>query len=87
MKPLFHIIVVIVTGTLLGTTITKLGGIWFSQNGNFNSIISTAIHTGLNPTTLDLGIIQFTIGLIFKFNIATLIGIFISGLIYRQLVK
>ena len=87
MKTLFHIIVVIVTGTLIGTTITKIGSIAFSQNGTFNSIMSNAINTGLNPTTVDLGVLQFTLGLVFKFNIATLLGIFISALIYKQLIK
>jgi len=87
MKTFFHIIVVVVCGTLLGTAITKMGSIWFSQGGSFNSIISTAINTGLSPTTVDLGVVQFTLGLVFKFNIATLIGIFVSAFAYKHLVK
>jgi len=87
MKTFFHIIVVVVCGNLLGTAIKKMGSIWFSQGGSFNSIISTAINTGLNPTTVDLGVVQFTLGLVFKFNIATLIGIFVSAFAYKHLVK
>lgn len=87
MKTVFHILVVIVTGTLFGTVVNKLGSIWFSPQGNVNSILSTAVNTGLNPTTVDLGVIQFTLGLLFKFNISTVIGIFIAAVIYKQIIK
>jgi len=86
MKTFLHIIVVIVTGSLLGTFFNKIVAIWFPQ-GNINNLINTSINTGLNPTTIDLNVIQFTLGLIFKFNIATIAGIFISALIYKQLIK
>ncbi|HOJ86054.1 MAG TPA: DUF4321 domain-containing protein [Elusimicrobiales bacterium] len=87
MKTVLHILVVIVTGTLFGSVVNKLGSIWFSQTGNVNSILSTAVNTGLNPTTVDLGVIQFTLGLIFKFNIATVLGIFLAAVIYKQIIK
>ncbi len=87
MKTILHILVVVVTGSLFGTVLTKLTSIWFSPQGNLNSILNTAINTGLNPTTVDIGVIQFTLGLIFKFNVATLIGIFFSAIIYKQMIK
>jgi len=87
MKTIFHILIVVVTGTLFGSVINKLGSIWFSQTGNVNSILATAVNTGLNPTTVDLGVIQFTLGLVFKFNIATVTGIFIAAVIYKQIIK
>jgi len=87
MKIIFHILIVVVTGTLFGSVINKLGSIWFSQTGNVNSILATAVNTGLNPTTVDLGVIQFTLGLVFKFNIATVTGIFIAAVIYKQIIK
>lgn len=87
MKTTLHILVVIVTGSLFGVVVNKIGSIWFSQTGNVNSILQTSVNTGLNPTTLDLGIIQFTLGLIFKFNIATVMGITLAAIIYKKIIK
>lgn len=87
MKTLIHTTVVIVVGTLLGTTINKIASIIWTQNSNAISILQNSINTGLNPTTIDLGVIQFTVGLIFKFNIATVLGIFITAIIYKQIIK
>jgi hypothetical protein len=86
MKTAVHITIVIVVGSLLGTFFNKIIAIWFPQ-GNINSLFNTSINTGLNPTTVDLSIIQFTIGLVFKFNMATVLGVFMAALIYKQLVK
>jgi len=86
MKTAVHITIVIVVGSLLGIFFNKIIAIWFPQ-GNINSLFNTSINTGLNPTTVDLSIIQFTIGLVFKFNIATVLGVFLAALIYKQLVK
>jgi hypothetical protein len=86
MKTAVHITIVIVVGSLLGIFFNKIIAIWFPQ-GNINSLFNTSINTGLNPTTVDLSIIQFTIGLVFKFNMATVLGVFLAALIYKQLVK
>lgn len=86
MKTLLHVLVVIVTGSLLGSFFNKIVAIWFPQ-GNINNLINTSINTGLNPTTIDLNVVQFTLGLIFKFNIATIAGIFIAAIIYKHIIK
>lgn len=87
MKTLIHTTVVIVVGTLLGTTISKTASIVWMPNSNALSILQNSINTGLNPTTIDLGVIHITLGLIFKFNIATVLGIFIAALVYKQIIK
>ncbi|MCX7641260.1 MAG: DUF4321 domain-containing protein [Elusimicrobiales bacterium] len=87
MKTFLHTIVVIVVGSLVGTTLTKIASIIWTPNSNILSILQNSINTGLNPTTIDLGVIQFTAGLIFKFNIATIIGIFLTAIIYKQIIK
>ncbi|MEF3280023.1 MAG: DUF4321 domain-containing protein [Elusimicrobiota bacterium] len=87
MKTTLHILIVIVTGSLFGMVVNKLGSIWFSPSGNVNSILQTSVNTGLNPTTIDLGIIQFTLGLLFKLNIATIMGIIVAAFIYKRLIK
>ncbi|HBB68023.1 MAG: hypothetical protein A2X28_07755 [Elusimicrobia bacterium GWA2_56_46] len=86
MKTVLNVIVVIVVGSLLGLFINKLGNFWFPAGG-INSLINTGINTGLNPTTIDLSLVEFTLGLVFKFNISSIVGIFLAALIYKQLIK
>ncbi|HAF95640.1 MAG: hypothetical protein A2X34_06210 [Elusimicrobia bacterium GWC2_51_8] len=86
MKNTLNVAVVIVIGSLLGTVISKLCNVWFPI-GQINTLINTGINTGLQPTTLDLNLIEFTVGLVFKFNIASIAGIFIAAVIYKQLIK
>ncbi len=87
MKAIIHTAVVIVVGTLLGSTIIKITSLLWAPTSNALSVLQNSINTGLNPTTIDLGVIQFTAGLIFKFNIATVMGIFITAIIYKQIIK
>ena len=86
MKNVLHVIVVVVVGSLLGLFIGKLLNMWFPA-GQVNALINTGINTGLNPTTVDLNLGEFTAGLVFKFNISSIIGIFLSAVVYKQLVK
>ncbi|MEI7481784.1 MAG: DUF4321 domain-containing protein [Elusimicrobiota bacterium] len=86
MKNILNVVVVIVVGSLLGLFINKLGNFWFPV-GNINSLLNTGLNTGLNPTTLDLNLVEFTVGLVFKFNISSIAGIFVSAIIYKQLIK
>lgn len=87
MKNTLHVVVVVVVGSLLGIFISKLLNMWFPVGHQLNALINTGINTGLNPTTVDLNLVEFTAGLVFKFNISSIIGIFISAVVYKQLVK
>ena len=86
MKNALHVVVVVVVGSLLGMFISKLLNIWFPA-GQINALLNTAINTGLHPTTVDLNLVEFTAGLVFKFNISSIAGIFLSALVYKQLIK
>jgi hypothetical protein len=86
MKNALHALIVVVTGSLLGTFVGKLAEIW-APGGRMVSLLGTGIDTGLAPATLDLTIIELTFGLIFKFNVAALLGIFIAAVVYKQLIK
>ena len=86
MKNVLHVVVVVVVGSLLGLFISKLLNMWFPA-GQVNALINTAINTGLHPTTVDLNLVEFTGGLVFKFNISSIVGIFLSAVVYKQLVK
>ncbi len=87
MKNALHVVVVVVVGSLLGMFISKLAGIWFPAGSQVAGLINTGINTGLNPTTVDLNLVEVTAGLVFKFNISSIIGIFLSAVVYKQLVK
>ncbi len=66
----------IVIGGLLGeltNSVTWLS--WLSYGKQFG--IST-------PFTLDLGVLQLTLGLMIKINIASIIGIILAIFIYRK---
>ncbi|OGR44321.1 MAG: hypothetical protein A2X35_02535 [Elusimicrobia bacterium GWA2_61_42] len=86
MKNALHVVVVVVVGSLLGLFISKVFNMWFPA-GQINALINTGINTGLHPTTVDLNLVEFTAGLVFKFNISSIIGIFLSAVVYKQLVK
>ncbi|MDP2867009.1 MAG: DUF4321 domain-containing protein [Elusimicrobiota bacterium] len=87
MKNALHVVVVVVTGSLLGAFLTKLTNIWFPVGSRVAELINTGINTGLNPTTVDLNLVEVTAGLVFKFNIVSIAGIFLAAVVYKQLVK
>jgi len=87
MKNALNVVVVVVVGSLLGLFIGKIFNIWFPVGSQVNALLNTGINTGLNPTTVDLNLVEVTAGLVFKFNISSIIGIFLSAVVYKQLVK
>jgi len=87
MKNALHVVVVVVVGSLLGLFISKVLNIYFPAGSQLAGLINTGINTGLNPTTVDLNLVEVTAGLVFKFNIASIAGIFLAAVVYKQLVK
>lgn len=67
----------VVVGGLLGT---------FASNVSFLSWLSYGEEFGLaNPIELDLSVIKLTFGLMFKINIASIIGIVLAIFIYKKI--
>ena len=67
----------IVVGGLLGELASKVDFLsWLSYGENFGL---------LNPIELDLDVIQFTFGIVFKINIASIIGIVLAVFIYKKI--
>ena len=66
----------LVIGGLLGDLAAKVDWLWWLSFGE---------EFGLqNPIILDLGVAKVTFGLMVKINIASIIGVIISLLIYRK---
>ena len=66
----------LVIGGLLGELAAKVDWLWWLAYGQ---------NFGLsNPISLDLNVITITFGLMFKINIASIIGMAIAIFIYRK---
>lgn len=67
----------IIIGGLLGELATKVSYLsWMGYGQNFGLT---------SPIQLDIGIIQLSFGILFKLNIASIIGVLIAIFIYRKL--
>ncbi|MBR3325597.1 MAG: DUF4321 domain-containing protein [Clostridia bacterium] len=66
----------IVIGGLLGEVSKSISWLsWLSYGQSFGFS---------DPFTLDLGVMQLTLGLMIKINVASIIGIIVSIFIYRK---
>lgn len=66
----------IVVGGLLGNLASKVDFLWWLSYGESFGFAE--------PISLDLNVIQLTFGLMFKVNIASIIGMILAILIYRK---
>ena len=66
----------LVVGGLLGDLAGKVYFLWWLSYGESFGLSS--------PIELDLSIVQISFGLMFKINIASIIGMIIAILIYRK---
>ena len=74
------LIIFVLCGLVIGGLIGELtsGISWLSWLGYGQQFgLST-------PITLDLGVVQLTLGLMFKINISSIVGIVIAVFIYRK---
>lgn len=66
----------LVVGGLLGELASKIDFLWWLGYGESFGLTS--------PLELDLNIIKITFGLVFKINIASIIGMALAIFIYRK---
>ncbi len=67
----------IVVGGLIGDLAAKSGGLWWLAYGQ---------EFGLkDPLTLDLSVVKFSISLLIKLNISSILGMIIAVFIYRKI--
>ncbi len=66
----------IVIGGLIGQLTSGISWLnWLGYGMDFGLV---------DPITLDLGVVQLTLGLLFKINVSSIIGIAIAIFIYRK---
>ena len=85
-KGLITGVVVIVVGALLGSFIGGFIGHVF-PGGVVYDLFSKEISAGLSPTTLDLRLVEVTFGCLFKFNVPSVLGIFLAAWLFRSFSK
>ena len=66
----------LVVGGLLGELASKIDFLWWLGYGESFGLTS--------PLELDLNIIKVTFGLVFKINIASIVGMIIAVFIYKK---
>ncbi|MBI3012258.1 MAG: DUF4321 domain-containing protein [Elusimicrobia bacterium] len=82
-KGLLTGVLIIVVGALLGSFIGGFIGHVF-PDGMIFDLFSKEISAGLQPTTLDLRLLEVTFGCLFRFNVPSIIGILMAAYIFRS---
>ncbi len=78
------LILFIIIGGLLGAVLGEVLNT-VTPDSLIKNIFTTGYTLGINPPlTIDVRLFAFTIGLVFKVNLITLIGIFLGLYIYKQ---
>ncbi|MCX7940157.1 MAG: DUF4321 domain-containing protein [Elusimicrobiota bacterium] len=85
-KGLINFILIVIIGTLLGAFIGKAISKFFPSDSNVKEMLSLEIKPGLQPTTIDLGILEITFGAVVKLNITAVVGLILTAIIFRKLI-
>ncbi len=74
------LIIFVLCGLVIGGLIGEL-----TKDVSWLSWLAYGQEFGLStPITLDLGVVQLTLGLMFKINVSSIVGIIIAVFIYRK---
>jgi Domain of unknown function (DUF4321) len=79
-------VIIVVVGALLGSFLGKFIGLVVPA-GAVRDMFATEISAGLNPTTLNLKVIDLTFGCLFKLNVMSVVGIAAAALLFRRIEK
>ena len=76
------LIFIIFLGLLIGSAFGELIG-FILPDGVVKNFFLVSINVGIKPTEIDLNIIKFTFGFMFKLNVVGIIGIAIASYILK----
>jgi hypothetical protein len=85
-RNVFFYIGVIVVGALLGSFLGQFIGMVFPE-GAVHNLFAKEIVAGLSPATLDLRVIELTVGCLLKFNITAVLGILTAAFLFKSVFK
>jgi hypothetical protein len=85
-KNVFFFVCVVVVGALLGSFLGQFIGMVF-PDGSVHNLFANEITAGLEPTHLDLRVVEFTFGCLFKFNMTSVLGIIGSAYLFKTVFK
>jgi hypothetical protein len=85
-KNLGYFILILLIGTLIGAFIGKVIYKLFPADSTVREMLAVEIRPGIQPATIDLGILDITFGAVIKLNITAVIGLIITAIIFRKLV-
>lgn len=85
-KNFLNFVLIVVIGTLLGAFIGKAIYKAFPSHSTVKEMLAVEIKPGLQPTTIDLGILELTFGAVVKLNITAVLGLIITAIIFRKLI-
>ncbi len=74
------LIIGIVSGDIIGQILLKI-----LPESPVKSLVLNSVHIGFSPATIDLIVFKFTIGLVFSFNLLTVIFIIIALYVFYKL--
>ncbi len=77
-KSMSLLLVLLLTGAIIGGLVGDI-------LGSHLPVLIVDKTFGFSPTTIDLGVLQLTLGFIFRLNLAGVIGLLLGYLLYRRL--
>ncbi len=81
-RPLGLVALVLVLGMLIGSILGQLIG-EFVVDGVVKDFFTRSITPGFTPTTLQLGVIDVTVGLSLKINVISVVGVVAAAYLLR----
>ncbi len=85
-KNFINFLLIVVIGTLIGAFIGKAIYKTFPSDSTVKEMLAVEIKPGLQPTTIDLGVLELTFGAVVKLNITAVIGLIFTAIIFRKLI-
>jgi hypothetical protein len=85
-KGAFEAAAVLVSGALFGSFLGKVV-VMALPNGRMRDLFATEKIAGLSPTHLDLSLVDFTFGCVFRLNIMSAVGIVAAAVLFKKVLK